>query len=128
MTLTLVYRLNGLIGLIWAASMLFGTNMMAASYGWEVTAPMVTMAQFLAMSFFFIAVVFIMLPNWTSEEQLKKSHEDAHSSSNGGSCDAGLSYNFRRHPFRRHAIKWNRPWSCIHHTFLLEIKIKNFTI
>jgi len=24
------------------------------------------------MSFFFIAVVFIMLPNWTSEEQLKK--------------------------------------------------------
>jgi len=30
------------------------------------------MAQFLAMSFFFIAVVFIMLPNWTSEEQLKK--------------------------------------------------------
>ena len=72
MTLTLVYRLNGLIGLIWAASMLFGTDMMAASYGWEVTAPMVTMAQFLAMSFFFIAVVFIMLPNWTSEEQLKK--------------------------------------------------------
>ena len=72
MTLTLVYRLNGLIGIIWAASMLFGTNMMAASYGWEVTAPMVTMAQFLAMSFFFIAVVFIMLPNWTSEEQLKK--------------------------------------------------------
>jgi len=49
MTLTLVYRLNGLIGLIWAASMLFGTNMMAASYGWEVTAPMVTMAQFLDM-------------------------------------------------------------------------------
>ena len=72
MTLTLVYRLNGLVGLLWAASMWFGTDMMAASYGWEVTAPMVTMSQFLAMSFLFIGVIFIMLPNWTSEEQLKK--------------------------------------------------------
>ena len=72
MTLTLVYRLNGLVGLIWAASMWFGSEMMAASYGWEVTSPMVTMSQFLAMSFLFIAIIFIMLPNWTSEEQLKK--------------------------------------------------------
>ena len=72
MTLTLVYRLNGLVGLIWAASMWFGSEMMAASYGWEVTPPMVTMSQFLAMSFLFIAIIFIMLPNWTSEEQLKK--------------------------------------------------------
>ena len=72
MTLTLVYRLNGLVGLLWAASMWFGTDMMAASYGWEVTPPMVTMSQFLAMSFLFIGVIFIMLPNWTSEEQLKK--------------------------------------------------------
>ena len=72
MTLTLVYRLNGLVGLLWAASLWFGTDMMAASYGWEVTAPMVTMSQLLAMSFLFIGVIFIMLPNWTSEEQLKK--------------------------------------------------------
>tara|TARA_B110000003_G_C16120944_1_gene327726 strand:+ start:62 stop:430 length:369 start_codon:yes stop_codon:yes gene_type:complete len=72
MTLTLVYRLNGLVGLIWAASMWFGSEMMAASYGWEVTPQMVTMSQFLAMSFLFIAIIFIMLPNWTSEEQLKK--------------------------------------------------------
>ena len=72
MTLTLVYRLNGLVGLLWAASMWFGTDMMAASFGWEVTQPMVTMSQFLAMSFLFIGVIFIMLPNWTSEEQLKK--------------------------------------------------------
>ena len=50
MTLTLVYRLNGLVGLLWAASMWFGTDMMAASYGWEVTLPMVTMSQFLAMT------------------------------------------------------------------------------
>ena len=72
MTLTLVYRLNGLVGLLWAASMWFGSEMMAGSYGWEVTSPMITMSQFLAMSFLFIAVIFIMLPNWTSEEQLKK--------------------------------------------------------
>ena len=72
MTLTLVYRLNGLVGLLWAASMWFGSEMMAASYGWEVTPPMITMSQFLAMSFLFIGVIFIMLPNWTSEEQLKK--------------------------------------------------------
>ena len=72
MTLTLVYRLNGLLGLLWAASLWFGTDMMAASYGWEVTAPMVTMSQFLAMSFLFIGMIFIMLPNWTSEGQLKK--------------------------------------------------------
>ena len=72
MTLTFVYRLNGLVGLLWAASMWFGSEMMAASYGWEVTSPMITMSQFLAMSFLFIAVIFIMLPNWTSEEQLKK--------------------------------------------------------
>ena len=72
MTLTLVYRLNGLVGLLWAASMWFGSEMMAASYGWEVTSAMITMSQFLAMSFLFIAVIFIMLPNWTSEEQLKK--------------------------------------------------------
>ena len=72
MTLTLVYRLNGLVGLLWAASMWFGSEMMAASYGWGGTPPMITMSQFLAMSFLFIAVIFIMLPNWTSEEQLKK--------------------------------------------------------
>ena len=72
MTLTLVYRLNGMVGLIWAVSMWFGSEMMAASYGWEITPPMVTMSQFLAMSFLFIAIIFIMLPNWTSEEQLKK--------------------------------------------------------
>ena len=72
MTLTLVYRLNGLVGLLWATSMWFGSEMMAASYGWEVTPPMITMSEFLAMSFLFIAVIFIMLPNWTSEEQLKK--------------------------------------------------------
>ena len=72
MTLTLVYRLNGMVGLIWAISMWFGTEIMAASYGWEITPPMVTMSQFLAMSFLFIAIIFIMLPNWTSEEQLKK--------------------------------------------------------
>ena len=65
MTLTLVYRLNGLVGLLWAASMWFGSEMMAASYGWEVTSQMITMSQFLAMSFLFIAVIFIMLPNWT---------------------------------------------------------------
>ena len=62
MTLTLVYRLNGLVGLLWAASMWFGSEMMAASYGWEVTSAMITMSQFLAMSFLFIAVIFIMLP------------------------------------------------------------------
>ena len=61
MTLTLVYRLNGLVGLLWAASMWFGTDMMAASYGWEVPAPMVTMSEFLAMSFLFIGVIFIMI-------------------------------------------------------------------
>ena len=72
MTLTLVYRLNGMVGLIWAVSMWFGSEMMAASYGWEITEPMITMSQFLAMSFLFIAIIFIMLPNWTSEEQLKK--------------------------------------------------------
>ena len=72
MTLTLVYRLNGMVGLIWAVSMWFGSEMMAASYGWEITPPMVTMSQFLAMSFLFIAIIFIMLPNWTSEKQLKK--------------------------------------------------------
>ena len=72
MTLTLVCRLYGLVGLIGAISIWFGIDMMAASYGWEVTAPMVTMSEFLAMSFLFIGVIFIMLPNWTSEEQLKK--------------------------------------------------------
>ena len=72
MTLALIYRLNGLLGLLWAASMWFGTDMMAAAYGWEVTLPMITMSQFLAMSFLFTAVIFLMLPNWTSLEQLKK--------------------------------------------------------
>ena len=72
MSLALVYRLNGLVGLLWAASMWFGTDMMAEAYGWEVTLPMVTMSQFLGMTFLFVAIIFIMLPNWTSQEQLKK--------------------------------------------------------
>ena len=72
MSLALVYRLNGLVGLLWAASMWFGTGMMAEAYGWEVTIPMVTMSQFLGMTFLFVAIIFIMLPNWTSLEQLKK--------------------------------------------------------
>ncbi len=72
MSLALVYRLNGLVGLFWAVSMWFGTDMMAEAYGWEVTLPMVTMSQFLGMTFLFVAIIFIMLPNWTSLEQLKK--------------------------------------------------------
>jgi len=73
MSLALVYRLNGLVGLFWAASMWFGRDEMAAAYGWdEVTPAMVTMSQFLGMSFLFVAIIFIMLPNWTSLEQLKK--------------------------------------------------------
>ena len=75
MSLTSIYRLNGLLGLFWAASLWLGGNMMAKSYGWEgeeVTIPMITMAQLLGTSFFFSAIVFIMLPNWTSERQLKK--------------------------------------------------------
>ena len=72
MSLALIYRLNGLVGLVWAASMWFGTDMMAEAYGWEVTLPMVTMSQFLGMTFLFVAIIFIMLPNWTSLEQLKK--------------------------------------------------------
>ena len=72
MSLALVYRLNGLVGLLWAASMWFGIDMMAEAYGWEVTLPMVTMSQFLGMTFLFVAIIFIMLPNWTSQEQLKK--------------------------------------------------------
>lgn len=72
MTLTLVCRLYGLVGLIGAISIWFGIDMMAASYGWEVTLPMVTMSQLLVGTLLFNSVIFIMLPNWTSEEQLKK--------------------------------------------------------
>ncbi|WP_416651073.1 hypothetical protein [Candidatus Pseudothioglobus sp. Uisw_086] len=72
MSLAFIYRLNGLLGLFWASSLWFGADMMAAAYGWEVTRPMITMAQLLGTSFFFTAIVFLMLPNWTSERQLKK--------------------------------------------------------
>jgi len=68
MTLALVYRINGLLGLLWAASFWFGTDMMAASYNWEVTLPMVKMAQYLWMSFLFTTVILLILPNWTSLE------------------------------------------------------------
>ena len=46
MTLALIYRLNGLLGLLWAASMWFGTDMMAAAYGWQVTQPMITTVSY----------------------------------------------------------------------------------
>ena len=72
MSLAFIYRLNGLFGLFWATSLWLGTDMMATAYGWEVTRPMITMAQLLGTSFFFTAIVFLMLPNWTSERQLKK--------------------------------------------------------
>ncbi|MDC0483454.1 hypothetical protein OAN65_00185 [Candidatus Thioglobus sp.] len=72
MSLAFIYRLNGLLGLFWASSLWLGTDMMATAYGWEVTRPMITMAQLLGTSFFFTAIVFLMLPNWTSERQLKK--------------------------------------------------------
>ena len=72
MSLAFIYRLNGLLGFFWASSLWLGTDMMATAYGWEVTRPMITMAQLLGTSFFFTAIVFLMLPNWTSERQLKK--------------------------------------------------------
>ena len=72
MSLAFIYRLNGLLGLFWASSLWLGADMMATAYGWEVTRPMITMAQLLGTSFFFTAIVFLMLPNWTSERQLKK--------------------------------------------------------
>ena len=72
MSLAFIYRLNGLLGFFWASSLWLGADMMATAYGWEVTRPMITMAQLLGTSFFFTAIVFLMLPNWTSERQLKK--------------------------------------------------------
>ena len=72
MTLSLVYRLNGLIGLIWAASMWFTPEMMAAQFQFESTPDMVTMGQYLGTTMLFVSVMFLMLPNWTSAEQLKK--------------------------------------------------------
>ena len=52
MSLASIYWLNGLLGLFWAASLWFGASMMAVSYGWEVTLPMITMAQLLGTLFF----------------------------------------------------------------------------
>ena len=72
MTLSLVYRLNGLIGLIWAASMWLTPEMMAAQFQFESTPDMVTMGQYLGTTMLFVSVMFLMLPNWTSAEQLKK--------------------------------------------------------
>ena len=72
MTLSLVYRLNGLIGLIWAASMWFTPEMMATQFQFESTPDMVTMGQYLGTTMLFVSVMFLMLPNWTSAEQLKK--------------------------------------------------------
>ena len=43
MTLSLVYRLNGLIGLIWAASMWLTPEMMADQFQFESSPDMVTM-------------------------------------------------------------------------------------
>ena len=43
MTLSLVYRLNGLIGLMWAASMWLTPEMMADQFQFESSPDMVTM-------------------------------------------------------------------------------------
>ena len=106
MTLASVYRINGLLGLLWAASFWFGTDMMAASYNWEVTLPMVTMAQYLGMSFLFTAVIFIMLPNWTSSEQLSKA-TPPYNSATTSYCTSSFSYHIWRYPCWRYAVLWN---------------------
>jgi len=73
MTLTLVYQIERVGG-----SIMGSVNVVWNRHDGSILRlggdcqPMVTMSQFLAMSFLFIGVVFIMLPNWTSEEQLKK--------------------------------------------------------
>ena len=52
--------------------MWFTPEMMAAQFQFESTPDMVTMGQYLGTTMLFVSVMFLMLPNWTSAEQLKK--------------------------------------------------------
>ena len=123
MTLTLVCRLYGLVGLLGAISIWFGIDMMAASYGWEVTLPMVTMSQLLVGTLLFNSVIFIMLPNWTSEEQLKKATVTLILLQIIAVALQVFSSYIGRYSIWRHAVLWNRFKFIIYYSFLLEIKI-----
>ena len=123
MTLTLVCRLYGLVGLIGAISIWFGIDMMAASYGWEVTLPMVTMSQLLVGTLLFNSVIFIMLPNWTSEEQLKKATVTLILLQIIAVTLQAFHLATGAIPIWRHAVFWNCFKFIVYYPFLLEIKI-----
>ena len=73
MTLSLVYKIFGVINLIFALMMGLAPGMISETSGWgEVTIGITTMSEHYGSALLVLGVIFWMLPSWTSEEQLKK--------------------------------------------------------
>ncbi len=73
MTLSLVYKIFGVINLIFALMMGLASGMISETSGWgEVTIGITTMSEHYGSALLVLGVIFWMLPSWTSEEQLKK--------------------------------------------------------
>jgi|TARA_B100001079_G_scaffold246656_1_gene235392 hypothetical protein len=71
MTLALVFRLNAGFFALWAIQLLFLPKMMFAQYQWTPSLELVALAQGLGVATTGLAILTWMIPNWTTEEQLK---------------------------------------------------------
>ena len=73
MTLSLVYKIFGVINLIFALMMGLASGMLSETSGWgEATIGITTMSEHHGSVLLVLGVIFWMLPSWTSEAQLKK--------------------------------------------------------
>ena len=76
MSLTLIYRMFGVLNLIMGLVLFFGISTMYSTNGWgeftgAVIIPVTTMAEHYGSHVFVLGIIAIMLPSWIQDEQLK---------------------------------------------------------
>ena len=72
MSLTLIFRLNAVFAAMWAIQLVFVPNMVFAQYGWEATAPLVSLAEACGTAMGSLAIVSWMTPPGPLKVELKK--------------------------------------------------------
>ena len=124
MTLSLVYRLNGLIGLIWAASMWLTPEMMAAQFQfWKLARYGYDGSIFRHSDAVCFGNVFDASKlDFCRETQ--KSHYAFDSASSNLLISSAVSYFYEGDSIWQHAIFWCWINHSIYSSFLLEITLK----
>ena len=76
MSLSLIYRIFGILNLLMGLVIFFGTPTMYSTNGWgefvgAVVIPVTTMAEHYGSHVFVLGIIALMIPSWIQDEKLK---------------------------------------------------------